>query len=855
MENNQDANLPTVEAQTDTQMAEAEQPVAETSPEVSIVAENNETAAVLENASTQKEPTPVQAEPVQENAVQETSILQEPAQQESIQQETIQPEAIQPGASQREASKNKTVQPEVSQKEAIEVAIEKESINGAPVEELAREEITGDTVMTEVAESKPANESENSITEHSKPPSTELYDPLISFAATAKAPAKTFANPFIIDSEPEEAADPASEAQDPDISVFRTNDDDDDDDEYEPSAPILPKKPSNATEPSSFESKAAPSLPHTPQVATPEVYRMTPELPNVPNLPKTPNLPRTPEVAKPTGSLSGVPTGPAAMRNKKHKRLSLDTIGKIEDKLQYDPNNISLWQSLVDALKSKDKIVQLRETYEKMLEIFPISASIWVEYIDLELAHGEFLNVEKLFGRSLTTVYSVKLWQKYLEYVLRMNNIQTNGEKARTTIQQTYDFVLDKIGLDRESGIIWAQYIDFVRSKETPTTWEQQQQMDSLRKIYRKAICIPLNNVEYLWHAYNTFENGINKSTARKFVAEKSAIYMTARSSLRELQNITQGLDRSTKPKERRFVRSEEKQIEIWRNWIKWEEKNPLEATEKSIVSSRVTYVYKQAMMTMWFYPEIWFEAADYALHQETDGVKEALDILKMGMKANPTSALLCFKAAEVLEFSGQKEEAMNTCKSLLTNLKASYSKLEEKLTALKAEDETASPKATAIEKLMDTKAKDITHTYIAFMAIVRRMEGIAQARQIFGECRKLPYSTYHIYIASASMELRNDKPDIATKIFEIGLKRFSQNVEYIGEYIRFLIGINDDTNARALFEKSVSNMDPKDAKPLYKQFLDYEARFGELTSLKKLEDRYRVLYPGGNYFPILIDF
>lgn len=692
--------------------------------------------------------------------------------------------------------------------------------------------------------------------------SPEEYDPVSFSASTASA--KDVTNPFIIESEPEDATEEGTNGQDPDVSVFQNktgdnNEDDDDDDEYEPSAPILAAKKSpalGAQDSNLLVSKVTSSLPLTPQLGTPEAYRATPELPNA-----TSTRNQTPEISQPAGarvSSSGpppnAPKGPAASTkrgNKSRKRLNLDVIGHLEDKLKENPNDISLWQDIIDIYKSKDKVELLRETYEKVLEIFPLAAKFWVDYIELELAHGEFLNVEKLFGRSLPTVYSVDLMKKYLEYVLRMNNVETNGEKARTTIQQTYDFVLDKVGLDRESGSIWSQYIDFVRSKDTPTTWEQQQQMDSLRKIFRKAICIPLNNVESLWHDYNSFENNINKSTARKFVAEKSAVYMTARSCLRELENITHDINRTSIPKARKWSQRELKQVEKWKTWARWEEKNPLEATEKSVVYDRVSYVYKQAISVLWFFPEIWFEAANYALNKETEGETEALEILQMGMKANPTSSLIFLKTSEILEYSGKKEEALKTYKSLLENLKAGHAKFEARYNALKENTETKRSKLQSVERALDARSKEITYTYISYMTAVKRMEGISQARQVFSECRKLAYSTYHIYLASASMELRNDKPDIATKIFEIGLKRFGQNADYIGEYIQFLIRINDDTNARALFEKSVTKMEPKEAKPLYDEFLKYESQFGDMVSLKKLEKRYNALFPEGMFqFP-----
>ncbi len=38
--------------------------------------------------------------------------------------------------------------------------------------------------------------------------------------------------------------------------------------------------------------------------------------------------------------------------------------------------------------------------------------------------------------------------------------------------------------------------------------------MDALRKVYHRAVQIPLENVETLWSELETFENGLNRITA-----------------------------------------------------------------------------------------------------------------------------------------------------------------------------------------------------------------------------------------------------------------------------------------------------------------------------------------------------
>jgi cleavage stimulation factor subunit 3 len=81
---------------------------------------------------------------------------------------------------------------------------------------------------------------------------------------------------------------------------------------------------------------------------------------------------------------------------------------------------------------------------------------------------------------------------------------------------QAYEAVLDAIGIDKESGKIWQDYIQFIKSGPGivgGSTWQDQQKMDLLRKVYQRAICIPTQVVESIWREYSTFEMSLNKLT------------------------------------------------------------------------------------------------------------------------------------------------------------------------------------------------------------------------------------------------------------------------------------------------------------------------------------------------------
>lgn len=159
-------------------------------------------------------------------------------------------------------------------------------------------------------------------------------------------------------------------------------------------------------------------------------------------------------------------------------------------------------------------------TYAHVLQIahaYARQADQWVAYTNMELEQNEFFRVEQIFNKSLLAVPNVQLWTTYLNYVRRRNNLtsDTSGN-ARQVVSQTYDFVLQNIGIDKDSGPLWQDYVQFLRSgpgQVGGTGWQDQQKMDSLRKAYQRAICIPTQALNALWKEYDAFEMGLNKMT------------------------------------------------------------------------------------------------------------------------------------------------------------------------------------------------------------------------------------------------------------------------------------------------------------------------------------------------------
>jgi len=533
----------------------------------------------------------------------------------------------------------------------------------------------------------------------------------------------------------------------------------------------------------------------------------------------------------------------------------------------------------------------------------------------MELELDEVAKLEAIFGQAVVKLSSIPLWCIYLDHVRRRNDIITDTSgQGRQTVSQAYEFVLNYVGHDKDSGRIWQDYISFIRAgpgNAGGTGWQDAQKMDLLRKAYQRAICVPMEAVSTLWKEYDQFEMGLNKVSGRKYLQEKSPSYMTARSSYTALQNITAGLKRGGIPKLPPMPgcagdEAYHAEIDTWQKWVQWEIEDPLVLKDEDLKAyqQRVLYVFKQASMSLRFYAQIWYDAAEWCFNNglETEGN----EFLAQGTEAVPESCLLAFKRADRFEQTMQVEDGEDGLKrkgdavkkhydnvldalyAIIDKVKAreplSIARIEEEFAATEPESREASPeveededavadlskplsrralKEKRIQMIQEgTKthikliSRTLTYVWIALMRAFRRIQGkgkpgdkLIGMRGIFTEARKRGRLLSDMYAASALMEHHCYKDQAALRIFERGIKLFPEDENFTLEYIKHLISTDDVTNARSVFETTVAKITSKPAgipraKLLYSFFHEWEAQYGELNQLVKIEKRMAELYP-----------
>uniref|UniRef100_A0A6B2KZI8 Suppressor of forked domain-containing protein n=2 Tax=Arcella intermedia TaxID=1963864 RepID=A0A6B2KZI8_9EUKA len=466
-----------------------------------------------------------------------------------------------------------------------------------------------------------------------------------------------------------------------------------------------------------------------------------------------------------------------------------------------DKYETDAWATMISEAQGKP-IAVARIIYEEFLDVFPTAGRYWKIYIEQELAANNFDQVEKLFTRCLKQCPNVDLWKCYIKYILDYKAKQFTSSQE---VINVFEFAIGNVGMDIAATPIWTDYIHFVKTQKTGSQFEESQKMESLRKLYQRAVVNPMHNLENIWNEYNTFENGLNKILAKALLTENGPKYMQARTTYRERKNYLEGIQRNLLARPPRNNVKDLSQVKLWKKLIAYEKRNP-QRLDDSALRRRITFTYNQCLLCLYRYPEIWHEAAHYQL--ETGHPDDAMLVFQKGLIAVEDCLLLHFAYADFLETQDK-----------IPNAKTVYENL--------------------IEKKQDPLI------FIEYMRFTRRAAGIKEFRKVFFRARKSRNCTYQVYVAAAQIEQHVNKDIVvARKIYELGLRKFLSSTGFLLQYINFLVSLGDDVNARALFEKILSTLPAEKAPEIWNSFQKFEILCGNLESIIKLEKRRSDTYP-----------
>ncbi|KZS90928.1 Suf-domain-containing protein [Sistotremastrum niveocremeum HHB9708] len=573
------------------------------------------------------------------------------------------------------------------------------------------------------------------------------------------------------------------------------------------------------------------------------------------------------------------------------------SFGELTNILKKDPYSHEKWHQLLDMAENSGDIHKIREAYELLLSFYPNTAAAQIKYIQHYTNDGGSLDLnatQALFKQWMNNSASVELFKLYLHHIKYVFTRRCDVQ----TVHRAYEFALDCIGHDKDAGEVWLDYINFIDGPIPLRDWrksgsrsitakEAVVRINDMRRLYRRALQIPLVLLDTIWDAYCEFENTVSTQTADMMITsmqnEHEPSYTIARQQLRFLDVVgflqqlspvqPAALELPTRPRPSSSFQDENSDslCHRWLCYLNWEEGNPLLFDLKTMEGEkefvrRMKGVYKKAVLKLRFYEVIWYRW--FVWYNELKGDKQSdkhnpLTILQTGIEANPTSLLLNFVLAEQYEIQQNHEEVHRVYTALIAVLQKELDGIERHLSqpsANKTEDASSTsfshedmsnqegPSET-LRGIFQKRIEELGSVWCEYMTFARRSRDQVASREIFAQARKSKHLDWRVFDYAAMTEYHLSKAaKIATKIYDLGLKRYPTDAGFICQYLHFLVIINDESNARLLFEKVIANptLTPEKARHIWDKWCSFECNFGDLASSHKMQKRMLEIYTAG---------
>lgn len=448
---------------------------------------------------------------------------------------------------------------------------------------------------------------------------------------------------------------------------------------------------------------------------------------------------------------------------------------RAEDAFKTNPFDLEVCNVLLRSAQTAP-IEEARKVYESLINKHTNSVRFWTAYIEHEMKAESFDKVAKLLQRCLLSVVHIDIWKLYLVFV-RKTKAKLPG--FNEIMVKTYDFALNKVGVDFKSYPIWKEYIDFLESLETIGSYADNQKMEAVRKVYQSGIITPMANSDLLWKDYFNFETKINAVQSKKIQEERGSNEAFIKKVVKDFEKLTKVIDHSIQSVPPQNTSEEIKQIEQWEKYIEKEKSNPLNADDE-VVIKRVMYAYEQFLLYFSFHPQVWIDAANYLENSRRH-----------------LSQRNC-KKITVEEVNNIYERALSAGLENCPLIHFSYADLEE---SRKNYDRVHS----IYKKALKVQSIETTLVYVQYIRFAKRAEGITSARSVFKDARNDPRSKYHAYVEAALSESRSVDSGAALQIFELGYRKFGKQYEFLKEFLDFSINSGDLKNTKELFERVIT--------------------------------------------------
>lgn len=195
-----------------------------------------------------------------------------------------------------------------------------------------------------------------------------------------------------------------------------------------------------------------------------------------------------------------------------------EKIRSLRFKLADNPYDYQTYIDLINLLRSTGELDLLREAREDFAKKFPLTPTLWLEWINDEKTCDESNReaIVQLFERAVLDYASVDLWLEYCQFV--MGGFATHGPES---VRKILEAGLMQVGLDCCKGsLLWDLYVVFEKQVIATLTSEvdQVEQKKRIFNLYKRQLSVPLLEIE---STYDEFTQWLSREESLSFVSQE----------------------------------------------------------------------------------------------------------------------------------------------------------------------------------------------------------------------------------------------------------------------------------------------------------------------------------------------
>ncbi|ETO20250.1 hypothetical protein RFI_16969, partial [Reticulomyxa filosa] len=104
---------------------------------------------------------------------------------------------------------------------------------------------------------------------------------------------------------------------------------------------------------------------------------------------------------------------------------------------------------------------------------------------------------------------------------------------------ECFDYVIKCVGQDIHADRLWKRYLTFLKKSVGAKSGEE---IDRIRRVYHKALRIPMDNLEQIWDSYVLWEQNTNKDLAEALIDVHREAYNLAQQVHKDRKRYRRGI-------------------------------------------------------------------------------------------------------------------------------------------------------------------------------------------------------------------------------------------------------------------------------------------------------------------------